>query len=220
MPQSAEFLPYQRIKDHLNIDKECVLKASRVIVPVKLKDKVMQMLHSEYVGISKTKNLARYYVWWHKIDENIENLVKSCEPCHLNRNDPEKHSSHSWQYPSKPWERIHIDFCGPFRNHMYLIVVDTYSKSPEVIRMSSSTSTSETIKVLISLFSRQGLPDKLVSDNGPQFTSDEFEEFMSNCGILHIKTAPYHPQTNGEAERFIQTFKNFVKRADHDKNLN
>ena len=220
LPQSAEFLPYQRVKDQLNIDKECVLKANRVIVPVKLKDKVMQMLHSEHMGISKTKNLARYYVWWPKIDEDIENLVKSCEPCQLNRNDPEKHSSHSWQYPSNPWERIHIDFCGPFRNHMYLIVVDAYSKWPEVIRMSSSTSTSETIKVLLSLFARHGLPDKLVSDNGPQFTSDEFKEFMLNCGILHIKTAPYHPQTNGEAERFVQTFKNFVKRADHDKNLN
>ena len=131
-------------------------------------------------------------------------MVKSCEPCQLNRNDPEEHSSHSWQYPSKPWERIHSDFCGPFRNHMYLIVVDAYTKWPEVIRMSSSTSTSETTKALLSLFSRHGLPDKLVSDNGPQFTSDEFKEFMLNCGILHIKTAPYHPQTNGEAERFVQ----------------
>ena len=219
-PQSTEFLPYQRVKDQLNIDKECVLKANRVIVPIKLKDKVMQMLHSEHMGFSKTKNLARFYVWWPKIDEDFEHLAKSCEPCQLNRNDPEKHSSHSWQYPSKPWERIHIDFCGPFRNHMYLIVVDAYSKWPEVIRMSSSTSTSETIKVLLSLFSRHSLPDKLVSDNGPQFRSDEFKEFMLNCGILHIKTAPYHPQTNGEAERFIQTFKNFVKGADHDNNLN
>ena len=89
LPQSAEFLPYQRIKDHLNIDKECVLKANRVIVPVKLKDKVMKMIHSEHIGISKIKNLARYYVWWPKIDEDIENLVKSCEPCQLNRKDPE-----------------------------------------------------------------------------------------------------------------------------------
>ena len=79
-PQSAEFLPYQRVKDQLNIDKECVLKANRVIVPVKLKDKVMQMVHSEHMAISKTKNLARFYVWWPKIDEDIENLVKSCEP--------------------------------------------------------------------------------------------------------------------------------------------
>ena len=68
----------------------------------------MQMLHSEHMGISKTKNLARYYVWWPKIDEDIENLVKSCEPCQLNRNDPENHSSHSWQYPSNPWERTEM----------------------------------------------------------------------------------------------------------------
>ena len=73
--------------------------------------------------------------------------------------------------------------------------------------MSSSTSTSETINALLSLFSKHGLPDKLVSDNGPQFTSDEFKEFMTNCRILHIKNAPYHPQTNGEAERLVQTFK-------------
>ena len=64
------------------------------------------------------------------------------------------------------------------------------------------------------------MPDELVSDNGPQFTSDEFKEFILNCGNLHIKTAPYHPQTNGKAKRFVQTFKNFVKRADHDNNLN
>ena len=178
------------------------------------------MLNSEHMGISKTKNLARYYAWFPKIDEDIETLVKSREPSQLNRNDPDKHSSHPWQYPSKPWQRIHIDYCGTFRGQMYLIVVDAYRKWPEVIRMSSSTSTSEITKVLPSLFSRHGLLDKLVSDNGPQFTPDEFKEFMTTCGILHIKTAPYHPQTSGEVERFVQTFKNFIKRADQDKVMN
>ena len=67
------------------------------------------------MGISKTKNLARYYVWWPKIDEDIETLVKSCEPYQLNRNDPDKHSSHSWQHPAGPWQPIHIDYCGPKR---------------------------------------------------------------------------------------------------------
>ena len=74
------------------------------------------------MGISKTNNLARYYVRWPKIDEDIETLVKSCESWQLNRNDPEKHGCHSWQFPAGPWQRIYID--GPFRNHMYLIVVD------------------------------------------------------------------------------------------------
>ena len=75
------------------------------------------MFHSEHMSISKTKNLARYYVWWPKIDEDIETLVKSCESCQLNRNDPDKHST---QYPAGPWQRIHIDYCGPFRGHMYV----------------------------------------------------------------------------------------------------
>ena len=80
-PLSAEFLAYARVNDQLNIDKECVLEANRIIVPNKLKDKVLQMLHSEHMGISKTKNIARYYVWYPKIDEDIDCLVKSCEPC-------------------------------------------------------------------------------------------------------------------------------------------
>ena len=105
LPQSVEFLPYARVKDQLNIDWDCIRKANRIIVPIKLKDKVLQM------------NLVRYYVWWPKIDEDIETLVKSCEPCQLNRNEPDKHSSHSWQYPAGPWQRIHIDNCGPFRVH-------------------------------------------------------------------------------------------------------
>ena len=71
LPQSSEFLPYTRVKDQLNIDKECVLKGNRAIALVKLKDKVLQMFHSEHMGISRTKNLARYYVWWPKIDGNI-----------------------------------------------------------------------------------------------------------------------------------------------------
>ena len=79
---------------------------------------------------------------------------------------------------------------------------------------------SETTKVLLSLFSRHGLPEKLVSDNGPQFTSYEFKEFMTTCGIFHIKTALYHPQTNSNAEGFVQTFKNFIRRVDHDKRMN
>ena len=116
----------------------------------------------------------------------------------MNRNEPEKHSSHSWEYPSGPWQRIHVDFCGPFRGQMYFIVVDAYSKWPEIVRMTSTTS-QDTIKALQSLFARHGLPHKLVSDNGPQFTSEEFRAFMEKCDIVHIKTAPYHPATNGEA---------------------
>ena len=80
--------------------------------------------------------------------------------------------------------------------------------------------TQDTIKILFSCFARHGLPHKLVSDNGPQFISKELQLFVNSCGILHIKTALFHTATNGEAERFVSTFKNFVKKFDNNSSLN
>ena len=79
-----------------------------------------------------------------------------------------------------------------------------------------STTSQRTIEVLSTYFARYGLPEQLVSDNGPQFTSYEFETFTQQQGIKHIKSAPYHPSTNGLAERFVQTFKNAMKASEAD----
>ncbi|CAC5397393.1 unnamed protein product [Mytilus coruscus] len=93
---------------------------------------------------------------------------------------------------------------------MFLIVIDAHSKWPEVIPMKSTTST-QTIRVLRTIFARAGLPEQIVSDNGLQFVSAEFQTFTKMNGITHIKSAPYHPATNGLAERFVQTSKQSLK---------
>ena len=89
---------------------------------------------------------------------------------------------------------------------MYLIAVDAFSKWPEVVIMDTTTA-SKTIDALRDMFARWGLPHQLVTDNGPQFTSIEFENFIKSNGVVHIRSAPYHPATNGLAERFVQSFK-------------
>ena len=122
---------------------------------------------------------------------------------------------HPWLWPSKPWARIHLDFAGPFLGRMFLIVVDAHSKWPEVVEMSSTTTTN-TIVVLRRLFSAYGLPEQMVSDNGPQFTSAEFADFCRVNGIKHIRTSPYHPSSNGLAERFVQSFKLAMKKSEKD----
>uniref|UniRef100_A0AAV2KT32 Integrase catalytic domain-containing protein n=1 Tax=Knipowitschia caucasica TaxID=637954 RepID=A0AAV2KT32_KNICA len=93
---------------------------------------------------------------------------------------------------------------------MYLVVVDSHSKWPEV-QIMDCTSANKTINVLRGLFSRHGVPHILVSDNGPQFSSEEFSTFLKANGVKHIRSAPYHPATNGLAERFVQTFKHALR---------
>jgi hypothetical protein len=119
---------------------------------------------------------------------------------------------HPWTYPSGPWSRVHIDFATPKMGINYLVVVDAYSKYPEVVKMSSTT-TSATISQLRSIFSRHGYPQTLVSDNGPQFKSAEFGRFLEEYGVVHKTTAPYKPSTNGQAERVVQVLKNAIKIA-------
>lgn len=114
-----------------------------------------------------------------------------------------------------PWKRILVDFTGPVLALMFLIVVDAHSKWMEVIPMSTTT-TEKTLEVLHNLFTSYGLPEQLVSDNDPQFTSSELELCMRENGIKHIKSSPYHLASNGEAERFVQTFKHALKAAKND----
>ncbi len=156
------------------------------------------------------KLLARAHVWWPRLDQQIADVVRSCTPCQSIRNRPPPVELHPWTWPSHPWQRIHADFAGPFLNTNFLAVVDAHSKWMAVIPMSSITS-SKTIQVLRRMFASYGLPEQLVPDNAPQFTSEEFDIFTKGNGIRHIKSATYHPSTNGEAERFVQTFKRSLK---------
>lgn len=89
---------------------------------------------------------------------------------------------------------------------MCLVAVEAQSKWLEVVEMPTTTA-SQTVTVLMRMFSANGLPEQLVTDNGPQFVSEEFASFCRSNGIKHICVSPYHPSSNGLAERLVQTFK-------------
>ena len=105
-------------------------------------------------------------VWWPGVDKQIENVVKQCLACQATRNQPPPAPLHPWPWPSAPWERVHIDFAGPFMGSMFLVLVDSHSRWLEVEPMQSTTA-EKTAEALRSLFARYGLPKCLVSDNGP-----------------------------------------------------
>lgn len=203
--------PYYHRRNELSILDGCVLWGSRVIIPEQGRQLVLTQLHECHPGTSKMKSLARGYVWWPKMDSDIEQIVRTCNTCQLSRPLPPKAPLHPWEYPSRPWTRLHIDHAGPYLGHLYLIIVDAFSKWIEACIV-PSTSAEATIKVLRTLFSTHGIPEHIVSDNGSGFASQDFALFLNENGIRHTRTSPYHPSTNGLAERAVQTIKQGISK--------
>ena len=208
----SELQPYFNRRLQLTVHEGCILCGLKVVIPSALRKRVLEEIHDGHTGIVKMKSMARIHVWWPKIDLDIESTVSKCTACQENSRDPARAPIHPWEQPRQPWTRIHVDFAGPFEGSMWFIVVDAHTKWPEVIAMKTTTA-NNTITVLRSLFARYGIPTQIVSDNGPQFTSEEYSQFCTRNGIRRTLVAPYHPSSNGEAERFVQTFKSAIRRA-------
>ncbi|XP_026548545.1 uncharacterized protein K02A2.6-like, partial [Notechis scutatus] len=206
------FKPFRTRQTELSVEKGCILWGDRV-VPKKLQEEVLGMLHEGYPGMVKMKSLARSYVWWPGMDRDIETWVTTCNKCQKSRPTPPLAPVLDWETPRGAWSRIHIDFAGPTKGYTFLIVVDAYSNWLEVSVMNSTTTEAVT-KQLRKLFAMHGLPDLLVSDNGPQFTALAFEQFLAEQGIRHALTVPVHPASNGKAERMVRYTKEALEKID------
>lgn len=204
----SEIKPYFDRKFALTVQSNCILlqtEYTRVIIPKSIQDSVLQLLHEGHWGSTRMKQVARRHVWFPNIDKEIERVVSNCNVCQSNMSDPRKTFS-SWPAANHPWERIHVDFAGPFFSKMWLICVDAFSKFPYTVELKDITAAT-TIQALQSIFTIEGLPVTIVSDNGTQFTSEEFRKFCKLNSITHLTSAPFHPASNGQAERFVRTFK-------------
>ena len=117
-----------------------------------------------------------------------------------------------WPFARRPMERVHIDFFEYKSKHV-LLMVDAYSKKIWTHLMNSDTTTQTTLAVLYGWFcTESGTPTTLVSDNGPQFTATDFGNKMKLWGIKHVFSPPYHPCSNGAAERGVQLVKDRLKK--------
>lgn len=219
--------PYQVRQHELSLDRDCITWGTRVVIPESMRKDILELLHDNHLGMVRTKMLARNFLWWPNLDQDIEIKVKSCEICQATQNSSPKITSQNWPEAKRRWERVHIDFAKDTSDsliktstgHYLLCMVDAFSKWVEVILMNKTTS-EETVEKIRSLIAAYGFPEVIVSDNGPQFTSDEFKLFLKNNGIKHLLTPPYHAQSNGAAERTVQTVKkNLLKLVLEEKRL-
>ncbi|XP_014206406.1 uncharacterized protein K02A2.6-like [Copidosoma floridanum] len=202
--------PYKRRASELALENGCILWGHRLIVPKSLQPIFLKELHSGHMGVVKMKALACSYIWWPRIDEEIEKITKQCELCSTHGPYPPRSELHVWDWPDAPNKRLHADFLGPIGGRMDFIITDAHSKWVDVQEM-RDISAKSTIDAFKLYFATWGLPIKIVTDNGPAFISQEFRKFTRNNNIDHHLVPPYHPASNGAAENAVKTFKNKFK---------
>lgn len=200
---------YWAHRGELNVnDDDLLLCGQRIVVPACLRAQVLEQLHVGHQGITKCRQRAKQSVWWPGLSTQLSEYVRSCAICAQNQTlhaeplIPNK-------LPTLPWQKVAADFFD-FKSKTYLLVVDYYSRFIELALLSTMRS-SETIRHLRSIFARHGIPEQLVTDNGSQFTSQEFRQFTETYQILHTTSSPLFPQSNGMAERAVQTAKRLIR---------
>ena len=176
----------------------------------------MKLAHAGHQGIVKTKSLLRETVWFPGIDNMVEKAVADCLPCQLSVPKSSREPLQMIPIPDGTWKEVAVDFTGPFAGGEYLLVViDEYSRFPEV-EIVYSTSANAVITKLDAIFARQGIPEVLITDNGPPFNGEQFNSWAKYIGFAHRHITPLWPEANGEAERFMRTLGKAIRTAKLD----
>lgn len=202
--------PYYLCKTDLQWVNGVLLRGHKVVIPLALRERMLDELHDTHLGIIKTKSNARSRMWWPGIDRDIERRIGACDACTALRRAPPREPPAPWPRAPQPWHRIHIDYMS-ISQRTYLVVVDSFTKWIECVYMQNGTSTAALINKLKIIFSIFGLPNVIVSDNDAKINSLEFRQFCSNNGIDYVNSPIYHPPSNGQAEIGVRTCKKMLK---------
>ena len=210
--------PYIEIQAELYQAEEVVLRLDKIIPPESLREKIIRIAHKQgHLGLSKTKEMIRHKYWWPGMNLQIEHFVKRCFECQITTETKHTEPAKMRTLPERPWTEIEADFCGPFPNGQYaMVVTDQYSRYPEV-EFVTTTSFEATRKKLKKIFSIHGVPETLQTDNGPPFNSHAFAEFAKESGFQHKRITPVHPKAQGQVEGFNKMINKTITIARQDQ---
>ena len=205
--------PFWQWRDSITECNRLLMYGQRIVVPNCLQKETLQKIHAGHQGIERCRARAAVSIWWPGVSQQIAQMVQQCVEYARNANQ-HKEPLMSTQLPEYPWQVVGTDLFEIDGTH-YLLTVDYFSRYPEVVQLKTTTSAT-VITALKRVFSRHGVPETVRSDNGPQYSSQEFAEFASSYEFQHITSSPKFPQSNGEAERMVQTVKKMLKKPqDH-----
>lgn len=190
-------------------------KEQKLLVPEDFKPEILKRLHYGHLGIKKCIDKANLSFFWPGMNKQIKNMIASCHICQKYQNSQKSEPMIPHRIERVPWYKLGCDIFH-FNNEAYLLTVDYYSKFFEITNLKHDMSSENVILSLKQIFSRFGIPNIVVSDNGPEFNSARFKTFSQEWEFKHITSSPRYPQSNGQVERTIQTVKKSLKKCFDD----
>ena len=184
--------PYFDIRDELTVQGTLIFKGQQLVVPASL-------------GVEACIRRARDSLYWPRMSTELKEYIAKCDVCMAHRSEQCKEPIQQHDFAARPWSKVAVDLCDLDRRTL-LVISDYYSNYIEVARVTSITSRS-IIKELKAVFARFGIPDVVVTDNVPQFSSAEFLVFSRMWCFDHVTSSPKYPQSNGKAENAVKNRK-------------
>ena len=204
-------LPYYDSRDELTIQGNLIFKGQLLVVPAAVRTELISVAHASHIGMEGCLMRMRECLYWPRMTTQVKDYVSKCEVCLSHRSAPPREPLQQHDFIARPWSKIGVDLCQ-IDGRTLLVVCDYYSNFIEVARLNTVT-TRSVLRELLPMFARFGLPDVLVSDNGPQFASAEFAVFVKQKGITHVTSSPHYAQSNGKAENAVKTLKLLFAKA-------
>lgn len=207
----VEIHAYFHYRDEMVTQDGLVFKGDQVVVPESMRKEVRAALHASHLGIESTLRRARQCVYWPGMTADLKEFISQCDSCNKFMTKQQKETLMTSEPTDRPFEKVAVDLFE-CEGCDYLIMVDYYSNWFEFDKLRRTTSKSVITKLKCH-FARFGCPQILISDNGPQFVSDEFEEFMNEWDIEHRTSSPGHQQANGLAESAVKRAKKLIEKT-------
>ena len=205
---------YWNVRDEISVHEGLLFRGSRVIVPKTLRSDMIKQIHSGHFGIEACVRRARDILYWPGMQSDIRQAVKQCKICNEHKPEQARQPMISHPVPDRPWSTISADLFT-LDGRSYLIVVDHYSDFWEVDELEETTS-KDIIRKLMIHFSRHGIPDIFISDNGPQFSGSPFTTFAQEWSFRHVTSSPLYSRSNGKAESAVKIAKSIFKKCKAD----
>ena len=202
---------YYDFRDELTVEDTLVFKGPVVVVPAALRKEMMATCHDTHIGIEGCLRRARESMFWPRMTSDLKSYISKCDICMAHQATNPKETLQPHDFIPRPWSKVGADLCE-FYGRNLLVVSDYFSNFIEVENLQTTT-TRVVTKALKIIFARYGIPDTLVTDNGPQFTSAEFVTFTKKWSFDHITSSPHFPQSNGKAENAVKTVKRLFSKC-------